>query len=253
MASVNAQRWPDPAGTLPLLWRTKERPSRGSGLTIDAIVGAAVAIADADGLDAVTMRSVAERLGVGAMSLYTHVPGKGELHALMLDHVFADALDGIATQGTWRDRLVAVARLDRDRYLGHPWLLELPVARPAFGPNITAKYERDLAALEGTGLTAAELNAAVMTLTSFVYGAARFQSRARADERSGRTEAEFWQAHEPYLHLVLDPERFPNARKVAEEVGRDSGSEADHDFSFEFGLERFLVGIQDLVDRRGNT
>lgn len=241
-------RWPDPGTALPLLWRTAERPSRGSGLTVGAIVEAAVAIADADGIAAVTMRSVAERLGVGTMSLYTHVPGKRELHALMLDRVFADGAAEPATGGDWRERCAAIARRDRERYLRHPWLLELPAARPAFGPGVAAKYDRDLAALEGTGLSAAEMNAAVMALTSFVYGAARFQSQARSDARDGRTEQRFWQAHEPFLHLVLDPERFPTAHRVAEAARREG--DADHDSSFEFGLERLLVGIGDLVERR---
>jgi AcrR family transcriptional regulator len=238
--------WPDPGSALPLLWRTAERPSRGSGLTIGAIVEAAVLIADADGIGAVTMRSVAERLGVGTMSLYTHVPGKRELYALMLDRVFADAAE--APEGGWRERCAAIARQDRDRYLRHPWLLELPAARPAFGPNVAAKYDRDLAALDGTGLSAAEMNAAVMSLTSFVYGAARFQSQARTDERDGRGERRFWQDHEPFMHLVLDPERFPTAHRVAEEARAEG--DADHDSSFEFGLERLLVGIGDLIGRR---
>ncbi|WP_335990542.1 TetR/AcrR family transcriptional regulator C-terminal domain-containing protein [Glycomyces sp. MUSA5-2] len=246
---MNSQRWPDPGAVLPLLWRTAERPSRGSGLTVGAIAEAAVAIADADGIGAVTMRSVAERLGAGTMSLYTHVPGKRELYALMLDHVFADAAQAPAAEGDWRERCAAIARQDRERYLRHPWLLELPAARPAFGPNVTAKYDRDLAALEGTGLSAAEMNAAVMALTSFVSGAARFQRQAESDERAGRTEERFWQAHEPFLHLVLDPERFPTAHRVAEEA-RHHG-DADHDSSFEFGLERLLVGIGDLVARKG--
>ncbi|GAA1689707.1 TetR/AcrR family transcriptional regulator [Glycomyces endophyticus] len=243
---MNSQRWPDPGTTLPLLWRTAERPSRGSGLTIGAIVEAAVALADADGIGAVTMRGVAERLGVGTMSLYTHVPGKRELHALMLDRVFADA--AAVAGGDWRERCAVIARQDRARYLRHPWLLELPAARPAFGPGVAAKYERDLAALDGSGLRAAEMNAAVMALTSFVYGAARFQSQARDDERDGRTERRFWQDHEPFLHLVLDPARFPTAHRVAEEARRDG--DADHDSSFEFGLERLLAGIGDLVEGR---
>ncbi|WP_218126311.1 TetR/AcrR family transcriptional regulator [Glycomyces sambucus] len=240
------RRWPGPGALLPLLWRTAERPSRGSGLTVDAIVEAAVALADAEGIGAVTMRSVAERLGVGTMSLYTHVPGKQELNALMLDRVFADA--GEVSGSGWRERCAAVARQDRDRYLRHPWLLELPAARPAFGPGVAAKYDRDLAALEGTGLRAAEMNAAVMSLTSFVYGAARFQSQARDDERDGRTEQRFWREHEPFLHLVLDPARFPTAHRVAEEARREG--DADHDSSFEFGLERLLVGIGDLIAQR---
>ncbi|HEY1176756.1 MAG TPA: TetR/AcrR family transcriptional regulator, partial [Phytomonospora sp.] len=69
------------------MWGVRERSSRGpkQGLTIEAIVRTAIALADAEGLAALSMRKVAERLGVGTMSLYTYVPGKPELLDLMLD------------------------------------------------------------------------------------------------------------------------------------------------------------------------
>ncbi|MET0318867.1 MAG: TetR/AcrR family transcriptional regulator, partial [Rhodococcus fascians] len=76
----------DPARTLGLLWRVGAKKSR-TGLTIDSIVDAAVSIADSESLDAVSMRRIADRLGVGTMSLYTHVPGREDLVDLMIDHV----------------------------------------------------------------------------------------------------------------------------------------------------------------------
>ena len=80
----------DLARTLSLLWRETEPPRRGPRPrhSVDDVVEAAIAIADADGLDAVTMRAVAERLGISPMSLYTYVPGKAELLDLMLDAIY---------------------------------------------------------------------------------------------------------------------------------------------------------------------
>src|ERR687893_1769658 len=83
----------DPARSIALLWREPGRAGR-SGLGVDGIVAAAIELADAEGLGALTMRRVAERLGVGTMSLYTHVPAKGELLDLMLDTVLGE----VATQ-----------------------------------------------------------------------------------------------------------------------------------------------------------
>jgi AcrR family transcriptional regulator len=77
----------DPARSLALLWGSHSRPGR-SGLTLRGIVTAAIQLADAQGIDAVSMRHVADALEVGTMSLYTHVPGKAELVELMVDTVY---------------------------------------------------------------------------------------------------------------------------------------------------------------------
>ena len=100
----------DATRTMELLWGMAPQPTRGPkpGLTVDAVVDAAVALADAEGIDAVAMRRVADKLGVGAMSLYTYVPGKAELVDLMLDRVYGEQLAGIATEGGWRARLESV-------------------------------------------------------------------------------------------------------------------------------------------------
>src|SRR5688500_7903620 len=91
----------DPARSLPLLWRTASARAGRSGLSVDRIVSAAIELADTDGIGALSMRRVAERLSVGAMSLYTHVPGKAELIDLMLDTVFGEV--PLATvEGDWR-------------------------------------------------------------------------------------------------------------------------------------------------------
>ena len=138
--------------------RAVTRPGPRAGIDVDRIVAAAVALADAEGLAAVSMRQVAARLGVGAMTLYTHVPGKGELVDLMLDHVlgelYTDAPDVSTDEPqAWRERLTAVAQANWDLYVRHPWALHVATGRPPLGPNLLAKYERELRAVDGLGLS----------------------------------------------------------------------------------------------------
>lgn len=232
----------DPSRVLPLLWQTAERKSAGARLSVGRIVDQAVEIADAEGLDGVTMRSVAKGLAVGTMSLYTHLPGKPELYALMVDRVIGEELHPVSVAAGWREALTEIARNDRDRYLRHPWLLRLITSRPACGPNVTAKFDRDLSALVDIGLSPAEINATVLALTVFVQGAAQGEVSARAAQDAGFSDADWWQAHQPYWARLLDPERYPTFRRVFDDVGR-SDPDDDQQFAFEFGLARLLDGI----------
>src|ERR671915_2360327 len=103
----------DPARSMALLWRRgDQRPARGRKptLTVDAIVSAAIEMADEGGLGSLSMRALAERLGVGTMTLYTHVPGKAELLDVMLDTVLSETARPEQGDGGWRGRLEQVAR-----------------------------------------------------------------------------------------------------------------------------------------------
>src|SRR5512133_1511266 len=108
------------AQRLALLWGSQTHPGR-SGLTLKAIVSAAIQIADTGGIEALSMRSVAERLSAGTMSLYTHVPGKSELIDLMLDTVYGEAYkqveEPMQQPGDWRDAVRFIAQRNWDLYL----------------------------------------------------------------------------------------------------------------------------------------
>ncbi|ADB54056.1 TetR/AcrR family transcriptional regulator [Conexibacter woesei] len=259
----------DPARSLALLWRTGERPTRGrkSGLTVDRIVQAAIELADEEGLGALAMRRVAERLGVGTMSLYTHVPGKAELLDVMLDTVLGEAAGveggelaaeaagaadaGAGGAGDWRARLEAIARENRALYLRHPWLLQIATSRPPLGPNVTAKYDHELRAVEGIGLTDVEMDAVVTLLTGFVHGAVRGAVEAAEAERaSGITDEQWWEAHAPLLDRIIDFERWPVAGRVGQAAGEAHGGAYGPEHAFEFGLARVLDGIAVLVRAR---
>src|SRR5690606_22499226 len=158
-----------------LLWRrAPAAPRRGprKGLTVDAVVEAAIAIADAEGLEAVTMRRVAQSLGVAPMTLYTYVPAKAELIVLMLDALYAATPRTETDRRAWRERLAALARDNYAMYRAHPWAAAAAQNRPPLGPGQCAKYEHELRAFEGTGLDDLTVDDALAHLLAFVRTAA---------------------------------------------------------------------------------
>ncbi|NUT09445.1 MAG: TetR/AcrR family transcriptional regulator [Nonomuraea sp.] len=243
----------DPARSLALLWRTSERASRKGRpeLSVDRIVRAAIEVADAEGLPALSMRRVAERLGVGTMSLYTYVPGKPELLDVMLDTVYAETARPEDVPGGWRARLELIARENWALYLRHPWLLQVAVSRPVLGPNATAKYDYELRAVDGIGLTDLEMDSVITLITGFVHGTARGAvEAAQAESRTGLTDMEWWAAHAPFLSRISDATRFPTAARVGQSAGEALQAAYSPEHAFEFGLQRVLDGVQVLVDSR---
>src|SRR5919109_897695 len=188
----------DPARTLALLWRVDQPPRRGPerGLDLDTIVGTAIALADREGLEAVTMRRLAQELGVSTMSLYTYVPGKNELIDLMVDAAYQQMPRTDTTGKPWRQRLIAIADDNRALYLAHPWAATVSTLRPPLGPGLMAKYEHELAALDGLGLTDLEMDDALTHLLSFVQANARASNDARAAQlASAMDDRQWWAAN----------------------------------------------------------
>ncbi|BDZ55081.1 hypothetical protein GCM10025870_21540 [Agromyces marinus] len=140
-----------------LLWRHEIPVGRARGrparITVDDLVASGIAIADADGIAALTMRAVASRLGTGPMSLYAHVPDKTTLLALMADQVLSDMTHAVDDGAAgWRARLERLAAENRALHLEHPWLSSSGADAMPIGPGAIAKYERELRALEPLGL-----------------------------------------------------------------------------------------------------
>jgi AcrR family transcriptional regulator len=241
----------DPARSLALLWRPPAPPGARAGLSVDRIVAAAIELADADGLGALSMRRVAEKLGAGTMSLYTYVPAKAELIDCMVDTVYGEVADPAAEAGGWRARLEAVARASHALYLRHPWMLQAATGRPGLGPNAVAKYDAELRTVDGLGLDDVEMDSVVAMVASFVHGAAREAvEAARTAQRSGLTDEEWWRASEPFLARVFDPARHPLAARVGAAAGAAHNAASDPAHAFEFGLQRLLDGIEVLVKAR---
>ncbi|MFD7318488.1 TetR/AcrR family transcriptional regulator [Streptomyces sp. NPDC059883] len=256
--------------SLELLWGSGERPSRGPkpGLTLDRIVTTAVALADAEGLDAVSMRRLSTELGTGTMSLYRYVPGKAELIDLMLNQVQGETaapaesptpgsesgsesgsdtgtVPASAADTGWRAATEAMAHAALALHQRHPWLLSVNQARPVLGPNSVSGLERKLAAIKGMGLTDPELISVIIMIEGYVTGVARSHVHAvEAEKKSGITDPEFWQAQEPVLSKAMISGVYPVMASLSEEA---FGPEFDH---FAFGLQRILDGLEVLVERR---
>lgn len=242
----------DPARTMALLWRDRgpagPRPGPRAGLDVDRIVAAAVTLADAEGLAALSVRRVAAALGVAPMTLYTHVPGKGELTDLMVDAVTGELYPDGLPDGGWRDRVTAVARANWDLHVRHPWLLEAGTGRPPLGPGVLARYEQELRAVDGLGLTELQMDLLVTLVDALVRGTVGgVGDKVRAQRASGVTEQQWWEATEPYVQQVFDPARYPTVARVGPVAGAQLQAAYDPAAAFAFGLARLLDGMAVLI------
>lgn len=243
----------DPARIIELLWRVGAKPSR-TGLSVDAIVDAAIELADAHGLESVSMRNVAEHLGVGAMSLYTHVPGREELADLMIDRslsgLYSHVDEPSAVSGGWRPALRFVAERNWSLYQRHSWLLETEGARPVLGPHTNDKYEAELRPLVDTGLNDVEIDSVLTVVLTHVSGTARaLAGVARVKEQSGMTDAQWWAATAPIIERVMDRERFPVSSRVGTAAAASYDAASDPVHAYQFGLECILDGVETLMSR----
>ncbi|MEV0390085.1 TetR/AcrR family transcriptional regulator [Nonomuraea sp. NPDC050643] len=234
----------DPEHGIELLWRAEEHGPR-QGLSLDRIVRAAIGLADAEGLDGLSMRKVADRLGFTTMSLYRHVPGRDQLVDLMLDEVMGEHPEA-APEGGWRARLESVARQAWQIRTRHPWIAEVRGTRHLPGPNGVAHYDYMLSTLTGTGLRPSEVIAVIGLLGRFVDAEALLLVETRREERrSGVSEEEWWGARGSLYERLGD---YPTITRLWETGGWDHPED-----SFEFGLRRLLDGVEALVQERDET
>lgn len=245
----------EPSRTLALLWGEagasgRRGPARSASLV--RLVDAALELADEQGLAAVTIRAVAGRVGVSPMSVYTYVPGKPELLDLMVDARYL-RMPRPPWQGEpWRDRLTALAEQNRALLTAHPWLTEVAaLSRPPLGPGVMAKYEHELAAFDGTGLSDVDTDAALTYLLGFVQAHCRSaHDAARITTDTAMSDADWWAANAPLLARVLDAEAFPRAARIGSAAGEAHGSAWDAEHAWRFGLARTLDGLAVLVETR---
>jgi AcrR family transcriptional regulator len=222
---------------IPLLWRQRTAPKRGPRptLSLDAIAAAGIDIADRDGLSAVTMQRVAERLGVTKMALYRYVPGKVELVALMIDLGIGEPPRLATIAGGWRPKLETWALRMFDRFAEHPWALEATIGARAIGPNELGWLEQAAAALTGTGLTGSEILDVAVTLVGHVRTIAQQAAMIGNNPEQAIDDA--------MLALLTGREdQFPAlAAALADPDGKNQ--------ALDFGLHRILDGVALLIDR----
>ena len=221
--------------------------ARARGLTRADIVDIAVAVADAEGTAAVSMRRIAKDLQVGVMSLYWHVESKEELHQFMLETVQAE-IEAQVPSGDWRADLAAYARNTRAAMHRHPWAIDYIGAGPPSGPQDARNADRLIGALDGLGLDIMTTIWILMTLSTYVMGATLREiqevrwHRAAEETMSGMPEGDIAEALAEFDRRVRGSGRYPYLAKVLD-VGIDPDAPETRDERFEFGLSCVLDGI----------
>jgi AcrR family transcriptional regulator len=242
----------DPARSMALLWRTpgaRTGPGPKPGLSVDAIVAAAIAVADADGLAGLSMRAVAERLGVTAMALYTYVPGKNELLDLMYDGAHAELSGRYDLGEGWRAAVTSWATDLVRFYVRHPWVLQVSWARPVLGPNEQAVVEALAQVLRQTGLPAAVARRVVSLLFYVVRGTAQAVAESRLAAAGGTSEQAWWASRAAALRQVAPDfaQRFPDSAWLASAGAAHRRDDAASYLERE-AMEAFTVGLTVLLD-----
>jgi AcrR family transcriptional regulator len=239
----------DPRRSLDLLWGAHEPSRRGPKPkhSVAAVVASAVALADAEGLPALSMRRVADAMGISAMSLYTYVPSKAELIDLMLNHVWSEIEDPPADQG-WRAALCFLARQRWSLGQRHPWMLQVAVHRPPLGPNVLAKMDAALRSIDGHGLTEVEMDLVMSLVADYVRGAVRAAVEAREiEQQTGLTDEQWWSLNEQLLQGRIDPTRYPTLVRVGQSCKIAYANGLDEAQHFDFGLQRVLDGVAAFI------
>jgi AcrR family transcriptional regulator len=228
-----------------VIWARPERAAKGPAPSRSRvqIATAAVSLADAEGLEAVSMRRVAARLGIGAASLYRYIESKDELYELMVDHVEGEDGAPPPLTGDWRVDLSTLAQKTRGSIHRHPWMASLAAGRPTFGPNSLAWAEHGLAALDGLGLSIDEMMMAGEILRAFVRGYVIGElAEQQALQRAGLTMDQWMSAVGPYMMSVLEGGDHPLLTRVIMDADTPHAQDRD-DLVFNAGLERILNGI----------
>jgi AcrR family transcriptional regulator len=243
MTRTTKKTAPEKAAPIPSVWAREQRRTDQPALSREAIVREAIAMLDADGIEALSMRKLGARLNAGATSLYRHVATKDELMELAVDEVAAEIHVPPADSPDWRAAVTEAARSFRTTALRHPWLtLVLGQAGLAYlGPNYMTFSERLAALFTAAGFS--EPSRAIDTVFSYVIGMSTTEAAwLTTVARSGETESEF-------VARLL-----PTARQVSAGYDHLAAAEATtadqaadparlRDDKFAYGLDVVLDGL----------
>jgi AcrR family transcriptional regulator len=240
------------------IWSRPEPSGRRAPRSREDIAAAAIAVADAEGIDAVSMRRVAAELGLGTMSLYHYVRSKDELLDLMADGIMGGQLvDDAELHKGWRAGLTAIANATRGNFERHPWMAEAMRPRPASvpGPNAMRHIDQSLAAVADTGLDVQGQMDLIAAVDDYVIG---FVIRAQrfAEEEEQAPEPDLLAELFDHMRSRIETGDYPHLQRALE-ANRAAGL-SDEDLArmatdvrrFERGLERLLDGVEVALKRR---
>lgn len=231
-----------------LVW-TRPVARRRAPLTREAIVAAAVSLADAEGLESVSIRRIASRLNARPMSVYSFagIESKEDLFDLMIDDVCAEMLLTEGLPKSWRDALRASAARSRAVLVRHPWWIDLLGRRVLIGPNATRYREQTLAAVAGLPVDQGLRMAAVTAVETYTVGQAAFAvDRRGLSHKSGRPFAQWRAAVEAYQQSLMATGDFPHLARAG---SMEPTSPEDLERVFTRGLDWLLGGIAASLPR----
>ncbi len=224
-----------------LAWGIAANPQRGpkSEMSVERIVEAAIEVADADGLAAVSMSAVAARLGFTPMSLYRYVTAKDDLLLLMQEEAVGLPSEASRTAGDWRAQLTALYDGQVARYVRHPWVLDIPITGSPVTPNSAAWMDAGLHALADTPLSHEERLSVMLLVTGLArWTGIVFAGYARTQREADVTAAELTAREDALFRALVTEDAYPHlAAAIAAGVFLDDGD------PFRFGVERALDGV----------
>ncbi|HEY2674089.1 MAG TPA: TetR/AcrR family transcriptional regulator C-terminal domain-containing protein [Rugosimonospora sp.] len=239
-------------GREPAAGARRARTGTEHELTRQRVVRAGIEIADAEGLDGLSMRGVAARLGVATMSPYRYVDGKEHLVVLMADEAYGEESYPEAQPPDWRSRLELAGHTLWRLHRRHPWLAQVsPLTRPLPSANLATHADRSLAALDGLGFDATEMLDRQVLLYAHIQGlAAHLEGEARAAAATGLSDEEWMERQSPAMGAIATSGRYPTFGRVLGSLA-ETGYDLDLDGLFELGLRFLLDGIAADSARRG--
>lgn len=224
----------------PPLWleEDSEPPRNRPALTRERVVQGAIALADEEASGQITMRTLAERLGVRSpMALYRYIGSKDGLADLMTDHVYGRFT--VATGQGWRPALQELGRSGWQAVRQHPWFARLAFARPPLGPNALALYEAALTELEPLDLAAPTRMGFINTVLGHVLGSglALLEENSMRSRAGIDSEAQLSDAAAPYLARIAAAGRHPHFSRWAADPRRHDPAPQDFDTILEWLLD----------------
>lgn len=234
------------------IWMRPERPAYGPTPVYSRaqITEAAVRIADAEGLEAATMRRIAAEIGAGVMSLYRYVPSRHDLIELMADRVMGEIDVAGMPSGDWRADLTRYADELRAMRLRHPWIASVQRSLPSFGPNQMFLIERLMGVLDAFVSIDENLGLVAM-LNGYVEGTVREEiSSAEELRRSGLSESEWMARSSPYVDRLVKSGEYPIFTKIVMEARQPHLSRDDQ---FRYGLKRVLDCVAAALPSNGRV
>ena len=235
------------------IWARPEPGARRARFTREQIAETALAIADAEGFEAVSMRRVAAELGAGTMTLYHYVRTKDELVALMDNAIVGELLipDG-ELPTDWREALTLIAGRTRDAFARHPWALDA-MRGGGIGPNGIRHMEQSVGAVAELDLDDVTRFEIITLIDDYVFGYAMRRRSPGPGEPEAREE--WLNRAGAYIEEQVAAGDFPHLRAMMPEAGMSAFweqlEEADFEEGrFERGLERLLDGIALSVERK---